>query len=110
MAAVFCVPQAAAHKLGWASCILTGSKLADFTQMATFPLPPEQNEADRTPLTAPPRLGEASPDRPLRKHHRLRSVLGLLGPSMISGAANDDPCAIGTSAQAGAAFGYSLLW
>jgi len=78
--------------------------------MATFPLPPEQNEADRTPLTAAPRLGETSPDRPLRKHRRLRSVLGLLGPTMISGAANDDPCAIGTSAQAGAAFGYSLLW
>jgi NRAMP (natural resistance-associated macrophage protein)-like metal ion transporter len=33
-----------------------------------------------------------------------------LGLGLISGAANDDPAAVGTSAQAGAAFGYSLLW
>jgi NRAMP (natural resistance-associated macrophage protein)-like metal ion transporter len=29
---------------------------------------------------------------------------------LISGAANDDPCAVGTYAQAGAAFGFSFLW
>jgi NRAMP (natural resistance-associated macrophage protein)-like metal ion transporter len=31
-------------------------------------------------------------------------------PGLISGAANDDPCAVGTYAQAGAAFGFSFLW
>ena len=31
-------------------------------------------------------------------------------PGLISGAANDDPCAIGTYAKAGAAFGFSFLW
>lgn len=36
----------------------------------------------------------------------LRSIL----PGLISGAANDDPCAVGTYAQAGAAFGFSFLW
>lgn len=41
---------------------------------------------------------------------RMRSVLGLLGPSIVTGAADDDPCAIGTYAKTGAAFGFSLLW
>ena len=41
---------------------------------------------------------------------RMRSALGLLGPSVITGAADDDPCAIGTYAKTGAAFGFSLLW
>ena len=40
----------------------------------------------------------------------MRSVLGLLGPSVVTGAADDDPCAIGTYAKTGAAFGFSLLW
>jgi Mn2+/Fe2+ NRAMP family transporter len=40
----------------------------------------------------------------------MRSALGLLGPSIVTGAADDDPCAIGTYAKAGAAFGFSLLW
>ncbi|HEX3740586.1 MAG TPA: Nramp family divalent metal transporter [Terriglobales bacterium] len=39
-----------------------------------------------------------------------RSVLRSLLPGLISGAANDDPCAVGTYAQAGAAFGFSFLW
>ncbi|HET7205548.1 MAG TPA: divalent metal cation transporter [Terriglobales bacterium] len=43
-------------------------------------------------------------------HSRMRSALGLLGPSIITGAANDDPCAIGTYAKTGAAFGFATLW
>jgi NRAMP (natural resistance-associated macrophage protein)-like metal ion transporter len=41
---------------------------------------------------------------------RWRSLLGGLLPGLITGAANDDPCAVGTYAQAGAAFGFSFLW
>jgi len=41
---------------------------------------------------------------------RMGSALGLLGPGIVTGAADDDPCAIGTYAKAGAAFGFSLLW
>lgn len=37
-------------------------------------------------------------------------LLKVLGPGLISGAANDDPCAIATYSQAGAAFGYGLCW
>ncbi|HEV2730135.1 MAG TPA: Nramp family divalent metal transporter [Terriglobales bacterium] len=45
-----------------------------------------------------------------RQSNRLKSVLRLLGPGLITGAANDDPSAIGTYAKAGAAFGFSALW
>jgi len=41
---------------------------------------------------------------------RMRRWLGTLGPVLITGAANDDPCAIGTYAKAGATFGFSFLW
>jgi NRAMP (natural resistance-associated macrophage protein)-like metal ion transporter len=37
-------------------------------------------------------------------------LLGVLGPGLISGASDDDPVAIGTYSQAGAAFGYGLCW
>jgi NRAMP (natural resistance-associated macrophage protein)-like metal ion transporter len=42
--------------------------------------------------------------------NRVRRTLKLLGPGVISGASNDDPSAIGTYAQAGAAFGFATLW
>ncbi|HET7035205.1 MAG TPA: divalent metal cation transporter [Thermomicrobiaceae bacterium] len=41
---------------------------------------------------------------------RLRRLARLLGPGLIAGAADDDPTAIGTYAQAGAMTGYGLLW
>ncbi len=37
-------------------------------------------------------------------------LLGILGPGLISGASDDDPTAIATYSQAGAKFGYDLLW
>src|SRR2546429_6107151 len=46
----------------------------------------------------------------VQRSNRLKSVLRLLGPGLITGAANDDPSAIGTYAKAGAAFGFSTLW
>src|SRR6476660_2809878 len=36
--------------------------------------------------------------------------LGDLGPGLVTGAADDDPSGISTYSQAGAAFGYGLLW
>jgi NRAMP (natural resistance-associated macrophage protein)-like metal ion transporter len=38
------------------------------------------------------------------------SWLRILGPGLITGAADDDPSGIATYSQAGAAFGYSQLW
>lgn len=40
----------------------------------------------------------------------LRMVLKRLGPGLVTGAADDDPSGIATYSQAGAQFGYSLLW
>ena len=37
-------------------------------------------------------------------------ALRVLGPGLITGAADDDPSGIATYSQAGAAFGYGLLW
>jgi NRAMP (natural resistance-associated macrophage protein)-like metal ion transporter len=37
-------------------------------------------------------------------------LLRLLGPGLVTGAADDDPSGIATYSQAGAKFGYGLLW
>jgi NRAMP (natural resistance-associated macrophage protein)-like metal ion transporter len=42
--------------------------------------------------------------------HPWRVVLRLLGPGLVTGAADDDPSGIATYSQAGAKFGYGLLW
>ena len=40
----------------------------------------------------------------------VRRGLRQLGPGLITGAADDDPSGIATYSQAGAQFGYSMLW
>jgi NRAMP (natural resistance-associated macrophage protein)-like metal ion transporter len=40
----------------------------------------------------------------------IRRYLRALGPGLITGAADDDPSGIATYSQAGAAFGFGLLW
>ena len=40
----------------------------------------------------------------------LKQIFQSLGPGLISGAADDDPSGIATYSQAGAQFGYSMLW
>ncbi|APA88555.1 divalent metal cation transporter [Paraburkholderia sprentiae WSM5005] len=39
-----------------------------------------------------------------------RSWIKRLGPGLVTGAADDDPSGIGTYSQAGAQFGFNLLW
>ena len=41
---------------------------------------------------------------------KLSRGLGRLGPGLITGAADDDPSGIATYSQAGAQFGFSMLW
>jgi NRAMP (natural resistance-associated macrophage protein)-like metal ion transporter len=52
-------------------------------------------------MTAPVRLETKQPRN---------MVLRLLGPGLVTGAADDDPSGIATYSQAGAQFGYGLLW
>jgi NRAMP (natural resistance-associated macrophage protein)-like metal ion transporter len=40
----------------------------------------------------------------------IRTALRLLGPGLVTGAADDDPSGIATYSQAGAQFGFGLLW
>jgi NRAMP (natural resistance-associated macrophage protein)-like metal ion transporter len=40
----------------------------------------------------------------------IRAFLKLLGPGLVTGAADDDPSGIGTHSQVGAQFGYGLAW
>jgi NRAMP (natural resistance-associated macrophage protein)-like metal ion transporter len=48
---------------------------------------------------------DASKKSPLYK-----TVLKSLGPGLITGAADEDPSTIGTYSQAGAQFGFGMLW
>lgn len=49
----------------------------------------------------------AIPVLPVRKH---RGALSVLGPGLVTGAADDDPSGIATYSQIGAQFGYGLAW
>src|SRR5712692_11030440 len=40
----------------------------------------------------------------------IRSYLRALGPGLVTGASDDDPSGIATYAQAGAKFGFAMLW
>jgi len=44
------------------------------------------------------------------RHLRFRFNVRRLGPGLITGAADDDPSGIATYSQAGAQFGFALLW
>jgi NRAMP (natural resistance-associated macrophage protein)-like metal ion transporter len=39
-----------------------------------------------------------------------QSILGSLGPGLITGASDDDPSGVATYSQAGAKFGFAMLW
>ena len=43
-------------------------------------------------------------------HKRFSRFLRVLGPGLVTGAADDDPSGIATYSQAGASFGFGLLW
>src|SRR5450759_2939756 len=44
------------------------------------------------------------------KANRVKHVLSVLGPGVITGASDDDPSGIGTYSVAGAQFGYGTVW
>ena len=52
----------------------------------------------------------AAPAWSARVGKRLSASVKELGPGVITGAADDDPSGIATYSQAGAQFGYGLLW
>jgi NRAMP (natural resistance-associated macrophage protein)-like metal ion transporter len=52
----------------------------------------------------------SGPDREFVGTPRVRAYLQALGPGLITGASDDDPSGIATYAQAGAQFGFAMLW
>ena len=40
----------------------------------------------------------------------IKKFFSILGPGVITGAADDDPSGIATYSQTGAQFGYGMLW
>jgi NRAMP (natural resistance-associated macrophage protein)-like metal ion transporter len=55
-------------------------------------------------------VGEKYAEVKLTSAARKRGWLQILGPGLITGAADDDPSGIATYAQAGAMFAYGMLW
>ncbi len=58
----------------------------------------------------PPEGGSPPVEGRSLRGRRAWSFLGILGPGLITGAADDDPSGIATYSIAGAALGTSLLW
>ena len=52
----------------------------------------------------------ADPKHATPRTAAIRNVLRSLGPGLVTGAADDDPSGIATYSQAGAQFGFGLLW
>src|ERR1700691_2568559 len=52
----------------------------------------------------------SGPDREFVGATGVRAYVRALGPGLITGASDDDPSGIATYAQAGARFGFSMLW
>jgi manganese transport protein len=68
------------------------------------------SEAPAPPAPGVPELLVASPLARLRAGGRLRTTLGLIGPAFVAAVAYIDPGNFATNFQAGAKFGYTLLW
>src|SRR5450830_1326785 len=49
-------------------------------------------------------------DIPAKQEEKDGSWVNKLGPGLITGAADDDPSGIATYSQAGAQFGFNMLW
>jgi NRAMP (natural resistance-associated macrophage protein)-like metal ion transporter len=55
-------------------------------------------------------MSEARPDHVAVRQKKPNMIFRLLGPGFVTGAADDDPSGIATYSQAGAQFGFGLLW
>jgi Mn2+/Fe2+ NRAMP family transporter len=62
------------------------------------------------PGTKPADKPLASGPKGSAEHGLLRQAFAVLGPGVITGAADDDPSGISTYSVAGAAYGYATLW
>jgi NRAMP (natural resistance-associated macrophage protein)-like metal ion transporter len=77
------------------------------------------DDADATTFQPGPPVSSTAPSAPPQptkpatgsaRGGQLRHLLGILGPGLVTGAADDDPSGIVTYSQTGAQFGYGQLW
>ncbi len=69
--------------------------------------------SEQPPQGVPPELDAGTPDQPgegRKKRNPIQRFFGVLGPGLVTGAADDDPSGIATYSQAGATYGNSMLW
>ena len=71
-------------------------------------LEPEEDDADAETIPHIEPVGVSPP--PKKGEGAIRRFLDLLGPGLITGAADDDPSGIGTYTAAGALLGFATLW
>jgi NRAMP (natural resistance-associated macrophage protein)-like metal ion transporter len=76
------------------------------TMTTTEPRPPSSDG----PGTQEPATRQQAATAVRRRRSKVRHLIGILGPGLITGAADDDPSGIATYSQTGAQFGYGQLW
>src|ERR671930_153291 len=65
----------------------------------------EDEDIEKSQAEEPPRKqSKRSPSS------MLKSIFQIFGPGVITGASDDDPSGIATYSQAGAQFGFGMLW
>lgn len=67
----------------------------------------ETNTASEAPVES---LDSSERDHETPPKREPGGFFAKLGPGLVTGAADDDPSGVATYAQAGAAFGYGMLW
>ncbi len=80
---------------------------------AQGPEPPARPEPPAQRPEPPAQRPEPPAERPTSaggQRHQIRHLLGIVGPGLVTGAADDDPSGIATYSQTGAQFGYGQLW
>lgn len=73
------------------------------------PIPTTAEKPTQPPVRVVPALRHRHRGRP-KPLRRANRFLRILGPGLITGAADDDPSGIGTYSQVGAAYGPGMLW
>lgn len=74
---------------------------------------PPESELLKEPIAHRPATGgQAAGESAIRntRSSGARRLFQVLGPGLVTGASDDDPSGIGTYSQAGAQFGFGVLW
>jgi hypothetical protein len=73
---------------------------------------PRLNPATKVAAAKQATIVSAAPAKvdPGKRDSLIRKVLKVLGPGLVTGAADDDPSGIATYSSVGAQYGYSMLW